>query len=80
MICVLGHSLGIGVLRRRATWLLAASAGLPEAVEDGGTQGCLLCAERRQDGRRDRLVHGDEGERELLDADVFVVTRPGLAE
>jgi len=59
---------------------LAASAGLPEAVEDGGTQGCLRCAERRQDGRRDRLVHGDEGERELLDADVVVVTRPGLAE
>jgi hypothetical protein len=26
---------------RRATWLLAASAGLPVAVEDGGTQGCL---------------------------------------
>jgi hypothetical protein len=26
------------------------------------------------------FVHGDEGEREVLDAEVVVVTRPGVAE
>src|SRR4249920_3924443 len=57
----------------RPAWLPTGSAGLPVAVQDGGTQGWLRRAERRQDGRHGPLVHGEEGEREVLDADVAVV-------
>jgi hypothetical protein len=53
--------------------LVAGSAGLPVAVQDGGVQGCWRRAERRQDGRNGPVVHGDEGEREVFDADVVVV-------
>lgn len=58
----------------------AGSAGLPVGIEDGGTQGCLRRAERRQDGRHHPIVHGDEGEREMFHADVAVVPRLRLAQ
>src|SRR5215831_13499021 len=59
---------------------VAVSACPPVAVQDGGPQGCLRRAERRQDGRYGPVVHGDEGEREVLDADVVVVPRLRLAQ
>src|SRR5262249_3617147 len=73
---------GCGNSRGRRGWArgslsVAGSAGLPVAVQDGGTRGCLRRAGRRQDVRHGPVVHGGEGEREVLDADVVVV--PPLA-
>ena len=61
-------------------WAPGGSTGLPVTVEYRGTQGCRWCAECRQDERDSLIVHGDEGEREVLDANVVIVTGFGLAE
>ena len=70
---------GRGAFCQRVQRVTAGSAGLPVAVEDGGAQGRLGCAERRQDGRHGPIVHSGQGKREVLDADVVVVPHLGLA-
>src|SRR5260370_39971657 len=56
------------------------SARFEVAGEDGGAQRCGRCAEGRQDRRGHRVLHGEEGEDEVLDADVGVVQRLRLVQ
>src|SRR6266571_7703186 len=85
---VLGRSPGVGLwppwfpgrppLRRRPGW--RGSARLAVAGEDGGAQRCGRRAEGGQDHRYRAVLPGEQGQREVLDADVVVVQRLRIAQ
>jgi len=85
---VLGRSPGVGLwppcfpgrppLRRRPGW--RGSARLAVAGEDAGAQRCGRCAKGGQDYRHRAVLPGEQGQGEVLDADVVVVQRLRLAQ
>src|SRR6185437_7552294 len=74
-------------IRSRSGELVAMAAGqargsarLAVAGEDGGAQRRGRCAEGRQDYRYRAVFQGEQGQGEVLDADVVVVQRLRLAQ